>query len=267
MNDTQAHVAYLMIEAADLLTTCFAELDTQSGYKDASELMMRGTLPQNVLERIQKNTILVDPKGLQSRFTAQRRVYVDSWSELVALGSLTRFFERAQKAPVHYMACVGIETAYKESSLREKYLGDGAIASRQMGGRQIIQSCLAQNIKGKSAGKSLHQEIVTRLQEKLTNAPNEPARILAVTIMSETESIESLDFSQIAQDIEEQRQGQTTYEKIFCVIPGFGAQGKPRVAVVPLWDWLPGGNRLAAVVKVRANHDPILDVEFVLPAS
>lgn len=262
-------VAYITIEAVDLLRICFEELVTQSDYASRSELMLRGTLSRQILENIEGNTALLDPKGLSSRFTAQRRIYVDSWSELVALGSLTRFFEAQKNAP-HYMACVGIETAFKESKLREKFLSDGAISSGEMNARQMIQSCLAQNIKGKSAGKSIQQETITRLKEKLTNAPDEPVRILAVTIFSETESIDSLDFSHIAQEIEEQRKRQTTYEYIFCVLPGFSTDGRPQVAVIPLWLWLPGGDCISAVVDVNMIKAPIIigstnDVEFLIP--
>lgn len=267
--DPSTKIAYITIEVTNLLRICFEELVAQQDYKSSSELMLRGTLPRQVLDDIEKNTVILDPYGLGNRFTAKRRVYVDSWSELVVLGSLTRFFE-AQKNAHHYMACVGIETVHKESKLREKFLGDGAISSHRASGRQIIQSCLAQNIKGDAAGNNLQQEVVARLKEKLTKAPDEPVRILAVTIMSETESVDNLDFSQIAQEVEEQRKDQTTYKNIFCVIPGFSIDGRPQVAVIPLWLWLPGGYCISAVVNVNIVKEPIIigstnDVEFLIP--
>lgn len=254
-------VAYVTIEATDLLRICFAELKSQPDYQTRSELMLRGTLPRNVLEKIEADTVLLDPKGLRNRFTAQRRIYIDSWSELVTLGSLTQFFE-AQKNSPHYVACVGIETTYKESKLREKFLSDGAIASRKVGGRQLIQSCLAQNIKCKSARKNLQDEIITRLEDKLRKAPSEPAQILAVTVMSETQGVDDLDFSEIAQQIADYRESQTTYEKVFCIIPGFSTQGAPQVAIVMLWPWPPDKPRVIAVVDVDKE-----DVEFVLSPS
>jgi hypothetical protein len=266
MSEQSTRVAYITIEAVDLLRICFEELLAQPDYKSQLELILRGTLPRQVLENIEKSTVLLDPKGLSGRFTGQRRVYIDSWSELIVLGSLTRFFEAQKDAP-HYMACIGIETAHKESKLREKFLSDGAIASREMDSRQMIQSCLAQNIKGGSAGKSLQQEVIIRLKEKLTNAPDEPGRILAVTIMSETEGVDSLDFSQIAQEIEEQRKNQTTYENIFCILPGFSTDSTPQVAVIPLWLWMPGSYRISTVVNVNMVKGSIIvgstnDVEF-----
>lgn len=261
-------VAYITIEAINLLNICFEELNSLVDRKSRSELMLRGTLPKNTLKRIQDSFVLIDNNGLRDRFTAKRRIYVDSWSELVALGSITRFYEAAQKMPAqcHYIACVGIETAFKDSGSREKYLGDGAVASRELNGRQIIQSCLAQNIKGSSAGKDLDQEIITRLGDKLRKAPDEPTQILAVTILSETDTFDSIDFSQIASDIAGQAQEQDVYQKIFCIIPGFSNSGIPQVAVIPLWDWLPGGNRLTVALSIGSDQElessGIKDIEF-----
>jgi hypothetical protein len=108
------------------------------------------------------------------------------------------------------------------------------------------------------------------LKEKLTNAPDEPARILAVSIFSETEGVDNLNFSQIAQEIEEQRKAQATYENIFCILPGFTTEGKPQVAVIPLWLWLTAGHCLSAIVNVNMVNEPVIigstsDVEFLIP--
>lgn len=248
MSQSATGVAYINIEADNLLRTCFAELGAQEEYRGALELILRGTLPREVLSNIERNSIFSDPKNLSHRFSTQKHIHIDSWSELLNLASITCFYNVTGALSTHFVCSIGLESAYRESSLREKYLGDGAIASSELGSRQIVQSCLAQNIRGQSAGGSLQDEVIKRLQAKLSSSPDEPTRILAVTIISETEDFRKLNFEVIAQETIGQYKDKTTYGPVFCVIPS-SSDDKPQIVVVPLADFLPGGITTAAVIK------------------
>ncbi len=167
------------------------------------------------------------------------------------MGVLPTSIIRFKRPARLFIASIGIESAYRESSLREKYLSDGAITSRTLGARQLVQSCLAQNIKGHSAGKSLQQEIIDRLQAKLEKSPDEPAQILAVTAFSETDDFDKLDFAKIAQETIAQYEGQTTYEPIFCIIPSSHTTEGLQILVVPLAEFLSKGSGLAAIIRLN----------------
>lgn len=251
MDSTSPTVGYMSMEADALLRTCFGEFGNRGSYEKAVELALRGTIPLEVLESIEQTFVTVDPKGIANRFATKKRIYVDSWSEMVNLGSIAHFYNSIQTPGAPYVATIGIESSYRESSLREKYLSDGAIASRSLGVRQLVQSCLAQNIKGDSAGKSLQQEIIDRLQAKLEKSPDEPTRILAVTVFSETDDFDQLDFTTIAQETMAQYKNRTTYGPIFCIIPSTHKTTGAQILVVPLAEFLPGGSGVPTIIQLN----------------
>lgn len=249
MADPLPHIAYMHVEADDLLRSCFLMvLATKPSHEAASDLMLRGTIPRKVIDDSYQNSTYTGPENILERFPAKRRVVVDSWSELLNLGAITYWFNGKHLDKTHWTACVGVEGAYRESSLREKYLGDGAVASRELKAAIIVQSCIAQNIRGKSAKNTLQQEVIDRLRDKLTASPQEPTRILAVTLMTENEDFYNLDFSKIAR--ETIATYESTYGLSFCILmdvrPNVGS--KPRVIIIPLIQFLPGGSREIGII-------------------
>jgi len=210
--------------------------------------MLRGTLPPRLNDEREQKANFIDPKGLNQRLFSKKPIYIDSWSETLNVASITLALDDVDPDN-HWMSIIGIESAYRESSLREKYLGDGAVGIRESGSIKIIQSCLAQNVRGKSAGKDLEQEIIDRLNAKLLNSPNEPERILAVTVLSEKLLTPGFfDYSKIARETIGKYRAQSTYGPSFCVVPYIASDHKLGVGLVLLSRFLPGGNEYLMII-------------------
>lgn len=245
-------VAYIFVEPEDLLRLCIEQLGST---KDPEELTLRGTIPRDDLAEMHELGIVQDPKALGHRFSAKKRIYLDSWSELFTLGSLAHFYNCLNYESVRWVAAVGIEIAYKESALREEYLGDGAIGSSELAARQIVQTCMAQNIRGASAQNTLQTETILRLQDKLSKPPKGPIRILAVTLLTKTDEFHALDFERIALETVGKKEFQDAYGPVFCVCPSVGESGL-QINVIPLRDFLPGGPRIAAILPIEDIVNP-----------
>jgi hypothetical protein len=245
-------VGYLMMEPENLLSFC---LDQLAFTDDQAELTLRGTIPRKDFEDWHSRTKLLDPKGMGARFTG-KRIYLDSWAELLVAGSIAQFFDTVKLENSRWFACVGIESAYRESSLREKYLGDGAVFSRELAGRQIIQTCTAQNIRGESASRSLQQEIILRLQDKLSKAPSGPKRILAVMPVTLTDDVRTLDFSEIASETIGRSEWQNAYGYVFCIMLTIRPDREIQIVVIPIKEFLPGGGRVIAILPLDFWTEP-----------
>ena len=240
MDNPPAKIAYISMEAKQLLRTCFAYLGEQPTVEEALDLTLRGTIPRAVLEDFISTAIYVDPNGLEPRFSVGTSTLIDSWSELVNVGALAYFFDLVELNDAHWIGSIGIESSYRESSLREKYLSDGAISSRDLNGRILVQSCMAQNIRGPAAGGDLQQEVIDRIQAKFTRASGETNQILAVSIMTNTTRIDQLDFETIARETIG-KASTVAYDHVFCILLPVGVEQQPQILLVPLASFLPDG--------------------------
>lgn len=213
-------VGYVTVESSELLKLC---IDRYKNSNNPLKLALNGTIPRDDLSNLHASLNVNDPKGLIHKFDTSKLIYIDSWSELLSISCVA--FYCNYRTSYHWKVGIGIESKYRESSLREKLLGDGIVATDKLGksgARQVFQECKAQNVKGPNSGRDIQTETIERINQKLANPKYklvENKNGLLVSIFGKEGSTNSLDFKTIYdKTLGKDYESSEVFDAVFCVV-------------------------------------------------
>lgn len=207
-------IPYATVEGSELLKLCMGS------YVNATNklrLLLDGTIPKAELEKIRKSFIIDATQWADFPGNKDKIVYLDSWSELFAMGCMAMYFNQKSTAK-DWKVGVGIGAAYKESSLRERHLADGLLCSESMKAKSLFQECKAQNIKGSNEDVDIEADIIDKINRKVAKQINTPIPDLnlLVTVFGKEGLANSIDLKRVYQLT--LAQNRNIFDTVFCIV-------------------------------------------------